>query len=289
MARTLPPYTQDKDGNKFTGPNDFAPDGHGGIYFTASGTPPGPDRRQGLLHRGGRNDRARRRATCTTPTASRYRRTARSCTSWRPNENRLLAVQASVRTRRCRIAQFFVNLDDLTHNVVHIYPDGVKIDSHGEIYIGQNARETHVPLAGVIFIVNAAGQAAASTDAAVAACRTSPSARTRRPCTSPPSIKSTSRPSSARSTRYRIANAGAGPRSARQPAAVDDEIRARHVGGAVAGEEHRGVGDVLRSAEPRPWRAPARVFEQRGIHRQPGWPVTILPGEMQLQTMRSAA
>src|SRR5271155_520444 len=37
----LPAYTQDKDGRKFTGPNDFAPDGRGGIYFTASGTPPG--------------------------------------------------------------------------------------------------------------------------------------------------------------------------------------------------------------------------------------------------------
>jgi sugar lactone lactonase YvrE len=42
--------------------------------------------------------------------------------------------------------------------VVHIYPDGVKIDSRGEIYIGQSARETNVPLAGVIFIVNAQGR-----------------------------------------------------------------------------------------------------------------------------------
>src|SRR5580658_10921034 len=41
-GRTLPPYTQDKDGNKLVGPNDFAPDRHGGIYFTCSGTAPGP-------------------------------------------------------------------------------------------------------------------------------------------------------------------------------------------------------------------------------------------------------
>jgi sugar lactone lactonase YvrE len=33
----LPAYTHDKDGNKFMGPNDLAPDAHGGIYFTASG------------------------------------------------------------------------------------------------------------------------------------------------------------------------------------------------------------------------------------------------------------
>ena len=39
-GKVLPAYTQDKDGNKFHGPNDFAPDNHGGIYFTASGTPP---------------------------------------------------------------------------------------------------------------------------------------------------------------------------------------------------------------------------------------------------------
>ena len=73
------------------------------------------------------------------------------------NENRLLkfriGADGSLSDR-----QLFVNLDDLTHHVVHIYPDGVKIDSRGEIYIGQSARETHVPLAGVIFIVNAAGQ-----------------------------------------------------------------------------------------------------------------------------------
>src|SRR5882757_5367057 len=38
-GNVLPAYTHDKDGQKFLGPNDFAPDGHGGIYFTASGHP----------------------------------------------------------------------------------------------------------------------------------------------------------------------------------------------------------------------------------------------------------
>ncbi len=52
----------------------------------------------------------------------------------------------------------FVNLDDLTHNVVHIYPDGVKIDSKGQIYVGQNPRDVHAPLAGTIFVLDADGK-----------------------------------------------------------------------------------------------------------------------------------
>ncbi|MBV8784471.1 MAG: hypothetical protein JOZ67_09810, partial [Gammaproteobacteria bacterium] len=42
--------------------------------------------------------------------------------------------------------------------VGHIYPDGVKIDSHGALYIGQNPRDVHAPLAGTIFVVDAAGK-----------------------------------------------------------------------------------------------------------------------------------
>ncbi len=38
-GKDLPAYTHDRDGNRFIGPNDFAPDRRGGIYFTASGTP----------------------------------------------------------------------------------------------------------------------------------------------------------------------------------------------------------------------------------------------------------
>ena len=36
-------------------------------------------------------------------------------------------------------------------------PRRVKIDSKGEIYIGQNPRDVHAPLAGTIFVVNADG------------------------------------------------------------------------------------------------------------------------------------
>ncbi len=34
----------------------------------------------------------------------------------------------------------------------------VKIDSKGQIYVGQNPRDVHAPLAGTVFVVNADGQ-----------------------------------------------------------------------------------------------------------------------------------
>jgi sugar lactone lactonase YvrE len=37
-GKSLPPYTHDKDGRPFVGPNDLAPDGRGGIYFSTSGS-----------------------------------------------------------------------------------------------------------------------------------------------------------------------------------------------------------------------------------------------------------
>jgi len=50
-GKDLPPYSHDKDGNSFVGPNDFAPDRHGGIYFTCSGHGArSEDRRQDLPH-----------------------------------------------------------------------------------------------------------------------------------------------------------------------------------------------------------------------------------------------
>jgi gluconolactonase len=155
-GKVLPAYTQDKDGNKFTGPNDFAPDGRGGIYFTASGTPPAaPDGKVFYIEPDG---------TITLKASDLHNANGIAVSKdgkilyvVETNEYRLLKFRigpdASLSDR-----QIFVNLDDLTHHVVHIYPDGVKIDSRGEIYIGQSARETHVPLAGVIFIVNADGR-----------------------------------------------------------------------------------------------------------------------------------
>jgi gluconolactonase len=49
-GKTLPAYDKDSDGHPFVGPNDFAPDKDGGIYFTGSGKGWSPDRCFGVLH-----------------------------------------------------------------------------------------------------------------------------------------------------------------------------------------------------------------------------------------------
>jgi len=155
-GKTLPSYTHDKVGNPFVGPNDFAPDAHGGMYFTASGHPGSAiDGKVFYLAADG--------------TISQKASDVESANGVAVSKDgKILYV---VETDGHRLVQFnigpgdslsdrrlFVNLDDLTHNVGHIYPDGVKIDSKGQIYIGQNPRDVHAPLAGTIFVVNADGQ-----------------------------------------------------------------------------------------------------------------------------------
>ena len=155
-GKTLPPYTQDKQGHKFVGPNDFAPDRHGGIYFTTSGDP-GPviDGKVFYLAADGTIEQKASDVHSANGLAV-------------SKDGQILYV---VETEVHRLLQFkigpdgalsdrrvFVNLDDLTNNVTHLYPDGVKIDSRGQIYIGQNPRDIHAPLAGTIFVVNADGK-----------------------------------------------------------------------------------------------------------------------------------
>jgi gluconolactonase len=155
-GKTLPPYTHDKVGNPFVGPNDFAPDAHGGMYFTASGHPGSAiDGKVFYIAADG--------------TISQKASDVESANGVAVSKDgRILYV---VETDGHRLVQFnigpgdalsqrrlFVNLDDLTHNVVHIYPDGVKIDSTGRIYIGQNPHDAHASLAGTIFVVNTDGQ-----------------------------------------------------------------------------------------------------------------------------------
>jgi sugar lactone lactonase YvrE len=153
---TLPAYTQDKDGHPFVGPNDFAPDSHAGIYFTTSGHPGSAiDGKVFYLAADGTIEQEADSVESANGVAV-------------SKDGKILYV---IETEGHRVLQFnigpgaslsdrrlFVNLDDLTHNLGHIYPDGVKIDSKGEIYIGQNPRDTHAPLAGIIFVVNADGK-----------------------------------------------------------------------------------------------------------------------------------
>jgi gluconolactonase len=155
-GRTLPPYTEDKAGNKLVGPNDFAPDGHGGIYFTTSGHPLSAiDGKvfylaaDGTLEQKADNVESANGVVVSKDGKILY---VNETEGHRVIEFNIGAA-GSLSDRRV-----FLNLDDLTHNVGHIYPDGIKIDSKGEIYIGQNPRDIHAPLAGIIFVVNADGK-----------------------------------------------------------------------------------------------------------------------------------
>jgi len=155
-GKQLPPYTQDKDGNKFVGPNDLAPDAKGGIYFTASGDQ-GPviDGKVFYIAKDG---------TITQEAVDLHNANGLAVSKdgkilyvVETEDNRLLqfkiAPDATLSDRRV-----FLNLDDMTNHVTHIWPDGVKIDSKGEIYIGQSPRDVHAPLVGIIFIVDANGK-----------------------------------------------------------------------------------------------------------------------------------
>ena len=152
----LPAYSHDKDGNPFVGPNDFAPDGRGGIYFSCSGSH--GDAIDGKVYYLAPD------GTITLVAADIHNANGLAVSKdgailyvVETDENRLLKFKVgaagSLSERR-----IFVNLDDLAQHMVHIWPDGVKIDSRGQIYIGQSARETHVPYAGVIFVVDDKGK-----------------------------------------------------------------------------------------------------------------------------------
>src|SRR5262249_26343045 len=52
----------------------------------------------------------------------------------------------------------FVSLDELTHGVAPFWPDGVKVASNGDLYIGQSPRDLHMPLLGQIFVLSREGK-----------------------------------------------------------------------------------------------------------------------------------
>jgi gluconolactonase len=152
----LPAYDHDREGNKFAGPNDFAPDIHGGIYFTTSGTA-GPVIDAKVFY-------IAADATITLAAADLHNANGLAVSKdggtlyvVETEENRLLRFKIGPAGRLSE-RRIFLNMDELTHHVGHIWPDGVKIDSHGRIYIGQNPRDAHAPLVGKIFVVDADGK-----------------------------------------------------------------------------------------------------------------------------------
>jgi gluconolactonase len=155
-GKDLPPYTHDKDGHSFVGPNDFAPDHRGGIYFTCSGTAPGPVIDGKIFYLAPDGTISQEAAEVHSANGIVVSNDGKILYAVETEDHRLIRFKigpgASLSDRRV-----FLDLDDLTHNVGHIYPDGVKIDSKGLLYIGQNPRDVHAPLAGTIFVVDAAG------------------------------------------------------------------------------------------------------------------------------------
>ena len=156
-GKELAPYTHDKDGNRFVGPNDFAPDRHGGIYFTCSGTAPGPVIDGKIFYLAADGAISQQAVDIHSANGIVVSNDGKILYVIETEGHRLLqfkiAADASLSGRRV-----FLDLDELTHNVGHIYPDGVKIDSKGQLYIGQNPRNPHAALAGTIFIVDAQGK-----------------------------------------------------------------------------------------------------------------------------------
>ena len=155
-GRDLTPYSHDRDGRPFVGPNDFAADRHGGIYFTCSGTAPGPVIDGKIFYLAADGTITREAADVHSANGVVVSNDGKILYAIETEDNRLIQFRigsdASLSERRV-----FLNLDELTHHVTHIYPDGVKMDSRGLLYIGQNPRDVHAPLAGTIFVVDAAG------------------------------------------------------------------------------------------------------------------------------------
>jgi len=156
-GKELAPYTHDKDGNRFVGPNDFAPDHRGGIYFTCSGTAPGPVIDGKIFYLAADGTISQQAVDIHSANGIVVSNDGKILYVIETEDHRLLqfkiAADASLSGRRV-----FLDLDELTHNVGHIYPDGVKTDSKGQLYIGQNPRDPHAALAGTIFIVDAQGR-----------------------------------------------------------------------------------------------------------------------------------
>jgi gluconolactonase len=156
-GKDLPPYTHDKDGNAFHGPNDFAPDRHGGLYFTCSGTAPGPVIDGKIFYIAPDGTISRKAADVHSANGIVVSNDGKILYAIETEEHRLIQFKigpdASLSDRRV-----FLNLDELTRTPDHIYPDGVKMDSQGHLYIGQNPRDAHAPLAGTIFVVDAQGK-----------------------------------------------------------------------------------------------------------------------------------
>src|SRR5437016_14314650 len=132
-GKDLPPYTHDKDGKRFVGPNDFAPDRHGGIYFTCSGTAPGPVI-DGKIFYIAPDDTISQKATdIHSANGIVVSNDGKTLYAIETEDHRLIRFKigsgGSLSERRV-----FLDLDELTHLGGHIYPAGGKIASTAHLY-----------------------------------------------------------------------------------------------------------------------------------------------------------
>jgi sugar lactone lactonase YvrE len=155
-GKVLSAYTHDRDGNRFVAPNDFAPDDHGGVYFTTSGSE-GPTIDAKIFYIAADGTISQKAVDLHSANGLAVAKEGGTLYVVETEESRLLQFKigpdATLSERRV-----FLNLDDLTGHRGHIWPDGVKIDSKGEIYIGQSPRDPQAPLAGTIFVVSPEGK-----------------------------------------------------------------------------------------------------------------------------------
>jgi gluconolactonase len=152
----LPPYTHDKRGNTFQGPNDLAPDMRGGMYFTASGhTGPVIDGKVFYIARDETITEVADDLHYANGLAVSH--DGRTLYVAETEEHRLLQfdIESDGRLTGRRV---FVNLDDMVDRAAPIWPDGLKVSSRGEIYVGESPRDLHVSLLGRIFVLDPRGK-----------------------------------------------------------------------------------------------------------------------------------
>jgi len=155
-GKPLPAWDHDNQGRKFVGPNDFALDHDGGIYFTCSGEP-GKSGHSNVFYIAADGTISLAVPDMHNANGIALSLDGKTLYVIETDENRLLRFEVHW-AGKLSGRQLFLNMDELTHRVGHIYPDGVKIDSHGRLYIGQNPKEPKAPLAGTIFVVNSDGK-----------------------------------------------------------------------------------------------------------------------------------
>jgi sugar lactone lactonase YvrE len=151
----LPAYTHDAAGQPFLGPNDLAPDGRGGVFFTASGHL-GPVIDGKVFYLSAAQTIHEVAANLHNANGLAVSKDGKMLYVVETEEHRLLSFRIGADGALSQ-RRVFVDLDALVEHAAPIWPDGVKISSNGELYIGESPRDLSQPLLGRIFVLDAQG------------------------------------------------------------------------------------------------------------------------------------